>query len=108
MTDGQRVVLLADRGWTETRRGPVATAGQPTEGQRLLDAIAEIKQTAREVVGPDEPSPGSSSEEAKAQYWAAIARGVQQRGVNVTPSDLELLPHDVELSDRALDRIGLG
>jgi hypothetical protein len=92
LADGRRVVLLDDRGWS---------------GELSAHATVEdIEQTARDVVGPDEPFEGRTQEDMAASHWAALAGVLQGQGVEVEGAALEALPHDVELSDRVRARIG--
>ncbi|WP_129840272.1 hypothetical protein [Streptomyces sp. RFCAC02] len=88
LADGRRVVLLADRGWGSTLHG-----GEPGSTGHLT--AEDIEDTARMVVGPDEPVGGGTPESAAAAHWAALAARLGQQGVAVTPGDLERLPHDV-------------
>jgi hypothetical protein len=91
LDDGRRVVLLDDRGWTSSR----GAAGAPVE---------DIKQTARVVVGPDEPFGDRSQTEMEALQWKPLVQTVRERGVVADAAKLRGLPHDVELSDRLLAR----
>jgi hypothetical protein len=86
-------VLLNDRGW-----GSSGTwAEQP---------LKEIQETARMVVGPDEPPKGRSHEEEATLHWAYLQRIAQKQGVAVDADVLRHLPHDVVLSRQLLARIG--
>ncbi|WP_432548368.1 hypothetical protein [Kineococcus sp. SYSU DK004] len=87
VTAGRRVVLFDDRGW--------AASGPPGLWPRTT--ADEIAQTARVVVGPDEPFDGSSPEEAAARYWSHLAATARSHGVDVGADALAALPHDVEL-----------
>jgi hypothetical protein len=57
--DGRRVVLLDDRGWS--------ASGPPDIWRRT--SIEEVEETARTVVGPDEPFGGHSQAHMKAAHW---------------------------------------
>lgn len=92
LEDGSRVLLLDDRGWGSS--GSWATTSE-----------ADLEETARMVVGPDEPSDGSSYERMDADHWAFLQRIAQQQGVVVDAAELKRLPHDVVLSQRALSRL---
>jgi len=70
--------------------------------------VEDIEETARVVVGPDEPPEGYSQEEAEADHWAHLADVLRQQGVVVDALELKQLPHDVVLSERLLARIGRG
>ena len=111
--DGGRVVLLHDRGWSGQLG--VGWDEAPSEQDRLLaelpgiwasETAEEMTRTARDVVGPDEPSEGRTRADMDASHWDSLARVLQQQGVDVEAAELRRLPHDVELSDRVLARIG--
>jgi len=106
LADGRRVVLLDDRGWTEELR---VTAGgdAPPLGIWAHETVAEIERTARVVVGPDEPFEGRTQAEMEATHWERLAGVLQQEGIEIRAADLRALPHDVELGDRVLARLGV-
>jgi hypothetical protein len=115
LADGRRVVLLEDRGWSESLS--VVWADEPSEQDRRLVEVAgiwatetaeEMKRTARDVVGPDEPFEGRTHADMEASHWEALAQMLRTQGVYVETAELKALPHDVELSDRVLARIGRG
>jgi hypothetical protein len=115
LADGRRVVLLADRGWGGQL--VVAWGDEPSEQDlRLLEPLGiwasqteqDMKQTARVVVGPDEPFEGRTHADMEADHWNFLTRILREQGVEVEPAELKALPHDVELSDRVLARIGRG
>jgi hypothetical protein len=114
LEDGRRVLLLADRGWTSAAL--TASWGEVPDGESRRDhldtwavtSVEDIEQTARVVVGPDEPPEGYSQEEAEAAHWAYLAGVLRQQGVVVDADELKRLPHDVVLSERLLARIGRG
>ena len=115
LADGRRVVLLDDRGWTGELR--VAWRGEPSEDERrraeqesiwTTETVDEMKREARDVVGPDEPFDGHSQAYMEATHWDTLAGILRQHGVEVAAADLKALPHDVDLSDRVLARIGHG
>ena len=115
LADGRRVVLLDDRGWSETQR---VTGGrelsEEDRGRLEVDSpdiwrsetVEEMKRTARFVVGPDEPFEGHSQAEMEAGHWDTLARSLRQHGIEVAAAELKALRHDVELSDRVLARLG--
>jgi hypothetical protein len=70
-----------------------------------MTSVEEIEQTARVVVGPDEPFEGSSQEDAEQGHWAYLSDVLRQHGVVVDALDLRRLPHDVVLSERLLARV---
>jgi hypothetical protein len=103
LEDGSRMLLLDDRGWTEELRGPGA--------DRIADLWAltperDIVETARAVVGPDEPFGGRSQEDMEADHWNALAEILRAQGVVVDAGELRRLPHDVVLSERLQARLG--
>jgi hypothetical protein len=114
LTDGRRVLLLDDRGWSEQLG---AWGVEPSEQERELvqlpgvwvtETVEDMERTARDVVGPDEPFEGHTKADMEADHWDSLARVLQQEGVEVEAAQLRGLPHDVELSDRVLARIGRG
>ncbi|MEV0146140.1 MULTISPECIES: hypothetical protein [unclassified Nonomuraea] len=92
LADGSRVPLLTDRGWGSSQGWAAASA-------------ADIRETARTVVGPDEPCGGRSREDMEADHWASLQQIAQRQGVMVEASALRRLPLDVVLSRRVLARI---
>ncbi|MGH3762646.1 hypothetical protein [Actinophytocola sp.] len=93
LADGGRVPLLDDRGWGTTQGWAAASAD-------------DMRETARMVVGPDEPDEGGSREDMAAAHWACLSRVAQRQGVAVDAAELRRLRHDVVLSRRVLERIG--
>jgi hypothetical protein len=112
LEDGRRVLLLDDRGWTSSALR--ASWGEVPDGESRRDqldtwavtSVEDIEETARVVVGPDEPFDGRSQEEMEADHWAYLAGVLRQQGVVVDALELKRLPHDVVLSERLLARIG--
>lgn len=96
LADGRSVVLLDDRGWSSS--GP---AGIPA-----LTSAEDIEETARTVVGPDEPFDGMTQEQMAAGHWGYLAGLLGQHGVDVPAHELEQLSHDVVLSERLRAWIG--
>jgi hypothetical protein len=103
LADGSRVVLLDDRGWTEFR---VVGGREPSFDIWAHATPEQIERTARAVVGQDEPFEGRTREEMAASHWETLARKLREQGVEVESAGLRGLPHDVELSDRVLARVG--
>jgi hypothetical protein len=95
LEDGRRVMLLDDRGWS--------ASGPPDIWRRT--SVKEVEETARTVVGPDEPFDGYSHEDMESDHWAALAEALGQQGVLITAEQLSRLPHDVELSERLRTRL---
>jgi hypothetical protein len=115
LADGRRVLLLADRGWGGQLI--VAWAGEPSEEDlRSVEPLdiwtheteEEMKETARVVVGPDEPFEGRTPADMEADHLRFLAGVLREQGVEVEPAELKALPHDVELSDRVRALIGRG
>ena len=102
LSDGRRRLLLEGRGWTQGLRGAVPDGADPWASTSAED----IEETARAVVGPDEPAGGGSQEDAVAGHWAFIAGVLRAHGVHVDVPTLAQLPHDVVLSDRLRARLG--
>jgi hypothetical protein len=100
--DGRRLLLLDDRGWTSSLRGAGADEADIWAGT----SEAEIAETTRVVVGPDEPFGGRSQADMETDHWNALAEKLRPHGVTVTGSELMQLPHDVVLSDRLLACLG--
>ena len=113
LADGRRVVLLDDRGWSEQLG--VVWDDEPLRQERGLvqlpsiwayETVKEMERSARDVVGPDEPFEGRTHADMEASHWDSLARVLRRDGVEVDAAQLKGLPHDVELSDRILARIG--
>jgi hypothetical protein len=107
------VLLLDDRGWTWSSLITVQAGASDPDSRReqhpdmwAMTSVEDIEQTARMVVGPDEPSDGFSQEDAEQGHWAYLTDVLRQHGVVGDASDLRRLPHDVVLSDRLLARVG--
>jgi hypothetical protein len=96
LLSGRRVLLLDDRGWS--------ASGLPNIW--AVTSIEDIVDTARMVVGPDEPFGGRSHEDMEADHWAHLTDVLRQQGVIADALALKRLPHDVVLSERLLARVG--
>ena len=96
LDDGRVVTLLDGRGWTEGLRG--AGANEIADAWSTTDA-REIEDTARMVVGPDEPFDERSQADMEADHWNALAATLQGAGVDMTGAELSRLPHEVVLSE---------
>jgi hypothetical protein len=90
LDDGRRVLLLDGRGWTEEPGTAYATSAE------------DVEQTARVVVGPDEPFEGRSQEDMEVGHWNFLADALRKHGIGVDASSLRRLQHDVVLSERLL------
>jgi hypothetical protein len=113
LLDGRRVLLLDDRGWTWSSLIAVQAGASDRDSTReqqpdiwATTSVEDIEQTARMVVGPDEPTNGYSQEDAEQGHWAYLSDVLGQHGVVVDALDLRRLPHDVVLSERLLARVG--
>jgi hypothetical protein len=113
LLDGRSVLLLDDRGWTWSSLITVQAGASRHDSTRELQpdfwattSVEDIEQTARMVVGPDEPIDGYSQEDAERGHWAYLSDVLRQHGVDVDALDLRRLRHDVVLSDRLLARLG--
>lgn len=95
LANGRRVLLLDDRGWSES--------GPPNIW--AMTSIEDIVGTTRVVVGPDEPFGGRSYEDMEADHWAQLTGTLRQHGIVAEALELKRLPHDVVLSERLLARI---
>jgi hypothetical protein len=84
LDDGRRVTLLDDRGWTQSG----AASGMEEQ---------EATETARVVVGPDEPFEGHTQESMASDHWGALAARLGDDGVSVDADELSRLPHEVVL-----------
>jgi hypothetical protein len=98
LEDGSRLPLLDDRGWTEELRGRDHDLWALTPERDIVD-------TARTVVGPDEPFGGRSQDDMVSDHWNALAENLRAQGVVADAAELRQLPHDVELSDRLRSRL---
>jgi hypothetical protein len=106
LEDGSRLLLLDDRGWTEELRGAGANE---IDDLWALTVERDIVETARVVVGPDEPFGGRPQDDMETDHWNTLAENLRDHGVVVVDADeLRRLPHDVVLSDRLRARLGQG
>jgi hypothetical protein len=102
LADGRRVILLDDRGWTSALRG--AGVDEDTDAWRL-ESETDITETARLVVGPDEPFSGRTQADMDRDHWSGLAEKLRADGVMVAADELRALPHDVVLSERLWARL---
>ncbi|MGB3828663.1 MAG: hypothetical protein WA962_07775 [Ornithinimicrobium sp.] len=96
LDNGGRVLLLDDRGWS--------SSGPPNIW--AVTKVEDIAATARMVVGHDGPFDGRSQEDMESDHWASLAGTFQRQGIDVDAVELARLPHDVELGEQLLARIG--
>ena len=102
LTDGRRIVLLNDRGWAES----INRTNETFPDIWAHASLEEISDTARVVVGPDEPRDGVSYEAEALDHWGQLAKILHRHGVTTDSADLRHLPHEVVPSARLLTRIG--
>ena len=113
LADGRRFLLLNDHGWN-TLLGRVRVEEVPDDGSFREDvrdvwavtSVEDIEETARCVVGPDEPVDGRSQEDTERDHRAYLSEVLRQQGVIVDGRELKRLPHDVVLSERLVARLG--
>ena len=103
--DGRRLLLLSDRGWSATIGG--AGANEVSDIWAVTSE-QEIAETARVVVGPDEPFGGRSYDDMETDHWNALAEKLRAHGIAVEAGALKQLPHHVVLSEPLLARLGRG
>lgn len=96
LEDGRHVLLLDDRGWSES--------GPPNIW--AMTSVEDIVRTTRTVVGPDESFGKRSHEDMEADHWAQLTGVLWQQGIVECAPDLKRLPHDVVLSERLLALVG--
>lgn len=89
LTDGRTVVLLDDRGWS---------CSGPADLRDRLSAT-DIENDALTVVGPDEPSDGTTHDQMAAAHWAYLAGILRRHGVDADADVLRRLPVAVALSE---------
>ena len=92
LDNGKLVLLLDDRGWSSSARWSDAQ-------------LQDLEETARVVVGPDEPYGAQSREDAENGYWSFIQEVLARQGVEVGVAELRRTRHDVVLSKRLQDRL---
>lgn len=112
LTDGRRVLLLDDRGWSSTM-GAYAEREEDLPDPSTLDIWAsttaeEIEYDSKITVGPDEEYEEYTQDQMDEFHWAALAQTLYDAGVTITPEKLSQLPHDVVLSDTIRTRLGQG
>lgn len=103
MDDGSRLLLLDDRGWIQEARGPGANE---IDDLWALTPERDIVETARAVVGPDEPFGGRSQNDMETGHWNTLAQHLRAQGVVADAGQLRQLPHEIVLSDRLRARLG--
>ncbi len=112
LEDGRRVLLLGDRGWTWSGVRSVGVSDADSRRDELdiwaSTSVEGVERTARVVVGPDEPFAGRTRADMERAHWAHLASVLAEQGIVMEAGALSRLPHDVELSERLLERLGRG
>jgi hypothetical protein len=103
LDDGRTVTLLDGRGWTAELRGP--GAGDVADVWETTTA-REIEQTARVVVGPDEPFGGRTQADMERDHWEALADSLRRQGVDTHGAELSRLAVEVVTTERLRSLIG--
>jgi hypothetical protein len=100
LADGREVLLLDDRGFTSRLRFALGDRNEPI-GDAISDGAARqaLESDARTCVGPDEPPPGCTWQEAVHAHNALLADVLLAAGVSISAEDVGTLPHDVVLDD---------
>ncbi|MGI5350733.1 hypothetical protein ACQEU8_21520 [Streptomyces sp. CA-250714] len=98
LADGRSETLLDDRGWSSMLHG--GGVDEQQAGIRAWISVEDVEETARMVVGPDEPVDGESYEDAATAHWTHLADTLARQGVHADARELERLPHDVVLGER--------
>ncbi|GAB3110226.1 hypothetical protein GCM10027160_10190 [Streptomyces calidiresistens] len=99
LSDDRRIPLLDDRGWSESIHGGGVDI-------REFVSVGDIEETARTVVGPDEPGEDHTHEGMAADHWGHLADILRRHGVAAHPAELERLPHEVVLGERLREWLG--
>jgi hypothetical protein len=112
LDDGRRIPLLDDRGWSAS----LGRAGSKQAGKDgsldsdvpdiwAVTSVTDVEETARVVVGPDEPFGERSGEDLESDHWDALSDALRRQGVAADAAELKRLPHEVVLSERLLARL---
>jgi hypothetical protein len=101
LNDGRRMVLLHDRGWTQS-----ALVARDARAAAPVLSEEDIVETARQVVGPDEVFGGYTKTEVDAAHWRTLAEKLAAQGVTADPDVLRRLPHEVEFGEKLRARLG--
>jgi hypothetical protein len=91
LTDGRKLILLDDRGWSASR---------------VFGAVEDVVRHAQTVVGPDAPWGGRTEAEMETGHWMTLADTLADAGIEISADALSHLPHEVVLSDRLRDLVG--
>jgi hypothetical protein len=107
LADGRRIVLLNDRGWSQSNlyssgnESPMREErSSPWEGVTR----ERVEETAREVVGPEAAYGACTQADSDEGHWSYLSAALGEHGIEVDGAVLRALSHEVELSDRLLAR----
>jgi hypothetical protein len=110
---GRRVVLVDGRGWAsqvgaywDHEPTPEERASVEQSSAWAFETVESIQETARDVVGPDGAYGAYTQAEMDAAHWDGLAAIVRACGIDIDGAGLRALPHEVELSQRVLARLG--
>jgi hypothetical protein len=108
LEDGRHLLLLDDRGWSTSllRATADSDSAEDVPDFWAVTSRDDIEETARQVVGPDEPFDGHSQGDMERDHLVYLAGILRQHGVAVDADELKGLPHDVVLSERLLALLG--
>jgi hypothetical protein len=106
LDDGRRVLLLNDRGWASSLSTIGQDADAPVPDIWTVTSPRDVVDTARTVVGPDEPFGDLTPEDMAAAHFDHLAEKLRRHGVGCDGPALRGLPHEVVLSERLLARLG--
>ena len=109
LSDGREVLLLDDRGFATGLRFAAQSQEELDallrDAESIQDALSygttreELESTARTCVGPDEPRPGETWDDAVREHNARLADTLRAAGAAISAEDVGRLPHDVVLDD---------
>jgi hypothetical protein len=110
LADGRRIVLLNDRGWSQSnlyfssdRESPVREEpSAPWEGvtRKQVEETCAGKRWGRMPL-----TRGYTQAEMDEGHWSYLAAALEEHGVEVDGIVLRALSHEVELSDHLLARL---
>src|ERR1700683_909907 len=78
LSDGTRVLLLNDRGWSSNQSIDKMTRD-------------DVASTAKMVVGPDRPGLGETDAQMETWHWESLASRLADSGVTITGAGLSEL-----------------
>jgi hypothetical protein len=96
LTDGRRLTLHTDRGFTGVT---MASSGPAPSDQWRNLTLESIERDVRTTVLPED-------DDTRDEHpWEWLATLLHARGVEATAEELRLLPYDVEFSERLRERL---